>query len=87
MHSVIYGRWGFVVVYVGGCDCLIELLIFVCQVIMYTMLCGKVPFHAAGASAQDIAQRICSGEVDMTDESWSFVSHDAKKVCFFLYNF
>ncbi|CAB3410761.1 unnamed protein product [Caenorhabditis bovis] len=49
-------------------------------VVMYTMLCGQVPFHARSRqeSATDIMQRICRAEFSFEGDAWKSVSQDAK---------
>ncbi|GMT28673.1 hypothetical protein PFISCL1PPCAC_19970, partial [Pristionchus fissidentatus] len=51
-------------------------------VILYTMLCGQVPFHARskGESASDIMARIKEGVIEMNGDEWRGVSEDAKNL-------
>lgn len=51
-------------------------------VILYTMLCGKAPFHANSRddSAAAVMNRIKSGEFNFSAPSWHGVSSEAKSV-------
>lgn len=51
-------------------------------VILYTMLCGKAPFHANSRddSAAAVMSRIKSGEFSFSAPSWNGVSNEAKSV-------
>lgn len=51
-------------------------------VILYTMLCGKAPFHATSRddSAASVMNRIKSGEFSFSAAAWSGVSSEAKSV-------
>lgn len=51
-------------------------------VILYTMLCGKAPFHANSRddSAASVMNRIKSGEFSFSAPAWSGVSNEAKSV-------
>lgn len=51
-------------------------------VILYTMLCGKAPFHANSRddSAASVMNRIKSGEFSFSSTAWSGVSNEAKSV-------
>lgn len=51
-------------------------------VILYTMLCGKAPFHANSRddSAVSVMNRIKSGEFSFSAPAWSGVSTEAKNV-------
>ncbi|KAL1457825.1 hypothetical protein WDU94_008017 [Cyamophila willieti] len=49
-------------------------------VILYTMLCGRVPFHARSRddTAMSIMNRIKEGQFNFDAEAWSNVSNEAK---------
>ncbi|KAI5737364.1 hypothetical protein M8J76_012789 [Diaphorina citri] len=51
-------------------------------VILYTMLCGRVPFHARSRddSALSIMARIKEGQFNFDAEAWSTVSSEAKEL-------
>lgn len=51
-------------------------------VVLYTMLCGKAPFHARSReeSVTSIMERIKCGDFNFNSPAWEDVSDDAKKV-------